>query len=219
MITATSFQLLADLEANNNRDWFHANRAAIADQVQQPFAQLLEEISAAVADAPVPLQGSAATMFRMNRDVRFSADKSPYKPSVSGLLTPTGTKAEAGGLMFLQMDKSGGFVACGFYKMPTPELNSLRDAIVAQPDAFRAALDGLADAGFDLSAEMMLKTMPRGYSDHADAWFADYLRRQIFIARLELNQAQIISGGVVKEAARLVRASAKLLLFGQTNAQ
>lgn len=215
MIPNSAFSLLAELEANNNRAWFDANRDAIKDQVQLPFAAVLDAITSALADADLPLQGGAATMFRMHRDVRFSADKSPYKASASGLLTPDGTKNEAGGLMYLHMDQHGGFLACGAYTMPTPALNAIRDRIIAEPEAFGAAIEALATAGLSLSDDMMLKSMPRGYSDYAEHRFADDLRRKVLIVRRELGPDDWQSGAVVSEAARVARACAGLLRFVQ----
>jgi uncharacterized protein (TIGR02453 family) len=214
MIPEKAFGLLAELEANNNRDWFDANRDAIRTRVQEPFAAVLEAVSERLADTDVPLSGGAGTMFRMNRDVRFSADKSPYKASASGLLTPSGTKDEAGGLMYLHMDRNGGFLACGFYKMETRALNRIRDRIVARPDAFRAALDQLSEAGLELSSDDMLKTMPRGYTDHAEAWFAEHLQRKVLIVRHDLSRTSWERGGVVDKACEIASACAGLLRFG-----
>ncbi|MFN7176814.1 MAG: TIGR02453 family protein [Thermaurantiacus sp.] len=214
MIPKDAFRLLAELEANNHRDWFQANRDAIRSSVQEPFAEVLGAISEELAGADLPLSGGADTMFRMNRDVRFSADKSPYNASASGLLTPSGNKDESAGIMYLHMDKDGGFLACGFYKMPTSHLNTIRDRIVARPDAFRAAIDDLSEAGLALSSDMMLKGMPRGYADHADAWFAEHLRRKVLIVREDLDTESWTSGAVVATAAGIARASAGLLRFG-----
>jgi uncharacterized protein (TIGR02453 family) len=215
MLPPEAFRLLAELEANNNREWFQAHRDAIRAHVQEPFAALLEAISAALADTKVPLRGGPQTMFRMNRDVRFSADKSPYKTNVSGLLTPGGTKDEAAGLMYLHVDSQGGFIASGFYRMPTPQLNRFRDLIIAQPKAFRAALDELAAADLALSTEEKLKSMPRGYADHAQAWFAEHIKLQTHIVRQDVAMADWISGAVVREAVRVATASAGLLEFGR----
>ena len=82
-IPPAAFALLADLEANNNKAWFDANRVRVRDEVQVPFAAVLEAVTAALDDAPLPLIGGPHTMFRMHRDVRFSADKRPYKYRMS----------------------------------------------------------------------------------------------------------------------------------------
>ena len=68
-------------------------------------------------------------MFRMNRDVCFSKDKSPYKTSVSGLLTSSGTKAETAGMVCADLNATGGWVAGGFYRLPTAQLSLIGQRI------------------------------------------------------------------------------------------
>ncbi|MEL6700467.1 MAG: DUF2461 family protein, partial [Pseudomonadota bacterium] len=89
--TDKSFEFLEGLAANNDRDWFNEHKPTFQEYLETPFANLLEALSNRLADADVTLEGSKKTMFRMNRDVRFSEDKSPYKTAVSGLLTRDGT--------------------------------------------------------------------------------------------------------------------------------
>ena len=80
-----SFDFLQDLSANNDRDWFHAHKTVFATRLERPFIHLLEALSNRLQDAPRPMSGGKATVFRMNRDVRFSEDKRPYKTNLSGL--------------------------------------------------------------------------------------------------------------------------------------
>jgi uncharacterized protein (DUF2461 family) len=98
-------------------------------------------------------------MFRMNRNIRFSADKRPYKAHVSGLLTPSGTKAVGGGVLYLHRGPKGGFIASNCTSSPKT-LAPIRDCIAAQPDTFWAMLDSLHQAGLDLSRELTLESMP-----------------------------------------------------------
>ena len=93
LISDTSFSLLAELAENNRKDWYDANKGDLKTHCLTPFAEMLEHISNRLVDSPYPLEGSAKTMFRMYRDVRFSKDKTPYKSTVSGMLTPSGAKA------------------------------------------------------------------------------------------------------------------------------
>ncbi len=214
MFHEEAFGLLADLEANNNRDWFMAHRDAMRTLVQDPFADLLQAVSGALADAPLPLMGSAATMFRMNRDVRFSNDKSPYKTSVSGLLTPGGTKSEQGGLLYLQMGKDGGFVAAGFHALSPAQLGPFRDRMIDREDEFDAVLTSLAAAGRSLSRADVLSAMPRGYAEHGDHRHADYLKLNSLIVSEDLPKSAFLSDEVIERAARLARDAAPLLRFG-----
>jgi uncharacterized protein (TIGR02453 family) len=89
-VAPDAFAFLENLAANNDREWFNANKKTFATELERPFVHLLETLSARLADASRPLSGGKTTVFRMNRDVRFSDDKRPYKTNLSGLLTPSG---------------------------------------------------------------------------------------------------------------------------------
>lgn len=215
MIPHAAFALLADLEANNNKAWFDAHRDQIKEEVREPFLHLLEALSAQLADTAVPLRGGSKTMFRMHRDVRFAKDKSPYKPHVGGMLTPSGDKNEGAGMLYLHLEKSGGFAATGFYNLSPRELGPIRDGIVEEPGHLREIIADLDSAGLALSREFSLTAMPRGYAQHADAWFADYLKMKSFIVRIDMPIADWTSGAVLDRASKLALASAGLLRLNQ----
>ncbi|MEM1370834.1 MAG: DUF2461 domain-containing protein, partial [Pseudomonadota bacterium] len=106
-----AFTFLRRLAINNNREWFNDNKTIYKSELEAPMQALLEELSSRLTQLPIPLSGGPKTMFRINRDVRFSNDKSPYKTNVSAVLTPTGTKQHDGGLVYLHLDATGGFAA------------------------------------------------------------------------------------------------------------
>lgn len=164
MFSDRAFELLAKLEADNSKDWFDAHRDEVRQQLQQPFAATLEAISERLRATETPLSGNEKTMFRMNRDVRFSNDKSPYNTHVSGMLTRSGSKAEADGIVYLQLSASGGFVAVGWYKLSPKELGPIRDRMVEHPSKLKAMVEALAKNGLELSEEQSLTAMPRGYA-------------------------------------------------------
>lgn len=74
-----AFELLDALAANNEKAWYDANRPEFEAELRVPFAQMLEAITERLEGSIAPLIGSKRTMFRQNRDVRFSKDKSLYK--------------------------------------------------------------------------------------------------------------------------------------------
>lgn len=215
MFDATAFDLLRELEENNNREWFQENKARFSAMVQEPFADVLHAVSEALASADLPMSGGTHTMFRINRDVRFSKDKSPYNTHVSGVLTPSGTKSEAEGVLYLHLNSQGGFIASGYYKMKPADLGPIRDRIIDDPEQFRQVVKGLGEAGFALSKELTLKSMPQGYAEHAESWYAEYLRLQAFMVKLELQPDIWTSGKIVELAADLGQASASLIRFGR----
>ncbi|MCB0757890.1 MAG: DUF2461 domain-containing protein [Flavobacteriales bacterium] len=82
-----------ELAANNNKDWFHANRTRYENVVKQPFERFVGEMITRVAkvDPKVRIEPKEA-IFRINRDVRFSKDKAPYKLNRSALISAAGRK-------------------------------------------------------------------------------------------------------------------------------
>jgi uncharacterized protein (TIGR02453 family) len=210
-----SFAYLKNLAANNDRDWFAANKGIFAARLERPFSHLLETLGNRLADAPKPLTGGRATVFRMNRDVRFNADKRPYKTSLSGLLTASGTKAEAGGIVYVQFDAAGGFAAAGFHRLSPARLGPIRDAMIAQAEEFAAIKAGLTRAGRDLDRHDSLTAMPRGFAEHADHSHAAEIRLKSLILREDLGRRLWLSGDVVDRVEALARAAMPLLAFAE----
>lgn len=213
-VTAKSFALLEGLAADNSKEWFDTHRKDVRGRLLEPFAAALLATSARLVGTDVPLHGSEATMFRMNRDVRFSKDKRPYKESVSGLLTPSGTKKEDSGLVYVELDVDGGWCGGGFYKLPTKALNAIRDRMVERPDEWEAARRTIAERGGELMRTDALKRMPRGYEDHAESALADDLRLKSLIVRADLPKSAWLDGTAPERIARTALACAPLIAFG-----
>ena len=211
--TAQSFDLLKQLAANNNRAWFHAHKDEIEDRLQLPFAELLDAVSRKLAKKRIGLSGGPETMFRMNRDVRFSKDKSPYKAQVSGMLTPGGGRDQNGGVLYAQITADGGMIAAGHYQLSATQLGPIRDRIVKEPKAFEKVLKALQKAGLTLSEDGALKTMPRGFADKADHPLAKYLRLTSLVVGEDVPRAAWLDGGVVGRMVAVGVACGPLLAF------
>ncbi|MEL6475652.1 MAG: TIGR02453 family protein [Pseudomonadota bacterium] len=201
--TKKSFELLIDLAANNEREWFKAHKAEFDTWLLDPFAETLEAISNRLGASDMDLRGGKKTMFRMHRDVRFSKDKSPYKTNVSGLLSPCGDKRENEGFAYLQLDAEGGFAAAGRYNLNPKALGPIRDRILEEPDKFGEILDGLRADGLDLDRSMSLSSMPRGYAEHSEHRFASELKLKSMIVREDLPKSAWKNGEVVERVAAL----------------
>lgn len=132
--TTKSFAFFEDLGANNDRAWFTEHKRAFEEDLRLPFLDLLERLTERLQGAEVVLCGNPKTLFRMNRDVRFSKDKSPYRRSVSAFMTPSGAKSEGDGLLYLTIDAAGGFAAVGWHDLSPAALRLLRISEVEQPD-------------------------------------------------------------------------------------
>jgi uncharacterized protein (TIGR02453 family) len=153
-------------------------------------------------------------MFRQNRDVRFSKDKSPYSTHVSGVLTPSGTKSEKEGLVYVQLEATGGLIACGYYKLSPAALGPIRDKIIDEPDEFAQVLKDLKSAGLALSDEDKLTKMPRGYDAYVEHDYAEYIKLKSFIIMVHLGRGAWLDSDIVDCIVDYAKSCASLLEFG-----
>jgi uncharacterized protein (TIGR02453 family) len=210
----SSFSFWEDLEANNRNDWFNTHKAEFIDNLERPFAHLLEVATVKLQASGINLSGGKATMFRLNRDIRFSQDKSPYKTNLSGLLTRSGTKRDAIGLVYLQIDAFGGFVAAGFYGLEPAKLVPIRQAMVERSSEFAALLNRLNSVGLDFERSDILTSMPKGFSAFADHPHAGELRLKNLIVRENFQREDWITGRVADRLVFVASACDELISFG-----
>jgi uncharacterized protein (TIGR02453 family) len=143
----------AELEVHNTREWWAANKARYEEHVRGPFEALAAELSP---------EFGAIKVFRPNRDVRFSADKSPYKLQI-GMMT------DASAAHFLQLDATELLIGGGSYDLSPAALAAFRARVDddVQAALLRDVLSPLEAEGFALMTTDALRTAPRGYSaDH-----------------------------------------------------
>jgi uncharacterized protein (TIGR02453 family) len=144
------------LELDNSKRYFDAHRKIYEEAVRGPMVALIESLEADYGPGKV---------FRANRDIRFSKDKSPYKTNIAGYAGMDGR----GG--YLALDARGLTVAAGRYEMTPAQLTKYRKKVAAQSTgAPLAAIVGkLEKAGYSLGGEA-LKRVPAGLPpDHARA--------------------------------------------------
>lgn len=215
-LTPAAFQLLKQLEQNNNREWFSEHKAAFKTELLDPFEQMLLEASHRLARTRAPLVGSRKTMFRLNRDTRFSANKLPYKLNVGGVLTLSGNKKDPSGLAYLHCEVAGSFVAAGFYLPETRRLEPIRQRMLDDPRAWRAVLRSLAKADLSLDQEHRLKGMPRGFAAAAEHEHAEWLKlKSLIVSRPVDRKTWAREHGATEALVTLTKQAATLLAFGR----
>jgi uncharacterized protein (TIGR02453 family) len=165
---------LEDLEERNTRDFFEANKAVFKEEVQAPFAALVEAAVGRLRRT-VPNLGQPK-IFRIYRDLRFAKDKTPYKTSMSASVPSRPPPAEDGrpGVdtgFYVNVGPAGLYVASGLYHPGRPELERVRAAI-ADPDSgpeLEAILHRAAAKGLEPYLDP-LQRVPRSYpADHPRA--------------------------------------------------
>ncbi|MCL6266700.1 DUF2461 domain-containing protein [Flagellimonas myxillae] len=133
MITKAYASFFQELTKNNNKAWFHANKKRYEADVKIPFVELLETLIPVLTEwdhriLPDPKKA----LFRINRDVRFSKDKSPYNLMLKAGFSPNGKKSILPGY-YLGIDTENIHVGGGLFMLRPPELNTLRAHIADQP--------------------------------------------------------------------------------------
>lgn len=134
MIQETYSSFFKELQQNNTKEWFHANKKRFEQEVRRPFITLLETIIPILRewdDSILPDPKKA--LFRINRDLRFSKDKTPYHTIMKAGLSPGGKKSEDPGF-YLGIDAEHVHVGGGLFMIRPPELKKVRQCIAACPE-------------------------------------------------------------------------------------
>jgi len=213
-LTQKSFELLDEPKANNNRDWYLKHKDVFFEHVQLPFTEILEEASKRMTKSEYPMEGGKETVFRIYRDVRFSKDKRPYKENISGLLTPSGTKDQAEGLIYVHLDTEGGFLASGFYQLENVRLNQLRQHIINETKKFTSIVKKVNKAGYEFSDKEKLKRMPRGFEGHDSHQHAELLKMKSLVMQAKQTKKVWLDGTIIDAVFKMNKATTDLTLFG-----
>ncbi len=212
MLHQSTLDFLTQLKENNNRDWFIANKK-VYEQAKTDFVVFVEKLIAEMEKFDPSLIDLEAKkcLFRINRDVRFSKDKSPYKINFSAVMSAKGKNIQ-GSCYYLHLQPGASFVAGGYW-MPEPEhLKAIRQEIDYRSADFKKII---TDKEFvsvygTLSEEEKLKNAPKEYTkDHPEI---ELLKLKSFTASSKLNDSLFFS---TDPAIKLAQAFKVLQPFNQ----
>jgi uncharacterized protein (TIGR02453 family) len=198
------FAFLRELRQRNDREWFNANKDRYEQDVKEPALAFVEDLGFRLPQVAPHLTADKRSLFRIYRDTRFSKDKTPYKTHV-GIYFRHARSAEAdtGGL-YLHLEPGHVFLGAGIWHPGSPALKRIRDALVARPEGWRAALAAVEPV-WRLADGESLKRAPAGYSpDHP---LIDDIKRRSFAIVSPLTQREVTARGFLDECeARAARA-------------
>ncbi len=163
------------LAANNNREWFHTHKSEYI-RAQSDFENLLEEVIVRLSsfDESIAHIRPAECTYRIYRDTRFSADKSPYKNHIGGYINSRGKKSNHCGY-YIHLEPGNCMLAGGSWCMPSHMLKAVRQSVCDNIEAYRAIVeDEVFRAYFPVVGESWLKTNPKGFPK--DFPYPQYIR-------------------------------------------
>lgn len=201
MLQTSTLKFLKELQKNNNKPWFDANRKAY-EAAKADFSGFVQTIidKHGKHDPSIAHLAAKDCTFRINRDVRFSKDKSPYKNNMGAYMSKDGKKGFAAGYYF-HMQPGESFCGGGLY-MPPPELlKNVRQEIdynwkefykIINSKKFKAVFGDLSTEG-----DMKLSRPPKGYE--ADNPAIEYIKLKSWVGTQAFSDADLTSKDLVKK--------------------
>ena len=200
MFTKATFTFLDELDANNNREWFEENRPRYELLVRSPALEYIEQMVPVLEKIAPNFRADArkvgGSLMRVNRDTRFSNDKTPYKTNIGIQFRHAQCKDVHAPGFYVHIATDECFLAAGCWH-PEPEARGkIRDLIVEDTDQWIAARDQKHfTRRWALSGDR-LNRPPRGYD--AAHLALDDLKRKDFIGVSPLTQDEVLSDTLVR---------------------
>tara|TARA_R110001583_G_scaffold84281_5_gene221884 strand:+ start:43283 stop:43954 length:672 start_codon:yes stop_codon:yes gene_type:complete len=191
-ISKTTLNFLKELKINNNREWFNENKPAF--QIEQTKAK--EFYSGLMEELKKHDDIESLKIFRIYRDVRFSKDKTPYKPHFAGNFV-RGTKRLRGGY-YLRIRPGESFLAGGFWEPNKEDLLRIRKEFEMDTTEIRAIINNKEFVNYFGELEgNALKTAPRGFDkEHPDM---DLIKMKQFIVTRYFSDEEVLNPNFLQE--------------------
>lgn len=213
IFTDDTLRFLRAMKRHNDRDWFRARRDQYEQHVRQPAITFVEFMAARLpAFAPEIVASPRASLYRVYRDTRFSADKSPLKTHI-GLIFPwRGLPRHEGAGFYVEVATDRSLVAGGVYAPMPAGLRAVREHIADHHDRLRAIVERRAfKAAFGGLQGDRLSRVPASFPrDHPAG---DFLRFRQFLVWREYPADFAVSPRFAAEVLRRCRQVAPLLRF------
>jgi uncharacterized protein (TIGR02453 family) len=191
-------EYLSDLERNNNREWYHANKERL-QEASAKFELLIENLIISIGkfDADIIHNIPKDLMFRLARDIRFSKDKSPYNPSFRACIAPAGKQPIPVGYYISIIPNNYSFLGCGLHESTFKEATTrIRDYIVTHGDELETIIKNEEFSSLFTIKGESLKNVPHGYDKtHPQA---EYLKFKGWYLQYPISDNAILNGDFIE---------------------
>lgn len=215
MLEPQTLRFLTALKKNNNKPWFDANRAQY-EAARIDFSNFIQLVIDALQKSDTTITGLTARdcLFRINRDIRFSKDKTPYKANFGASIKRGGRRSGFAGYYF-HLEPGQSFIGGGLWMPEAPTLKAVRQEIDYNWAAFQGIIGEKSFQKIygDLykGGEVSLSTMPKGYEKDHPA--AAYLRLKSFLAETPIADEELTRASLHKKTVSAFEAIRPLLDF------
>lgn len=213
MFSKESLQFLKNLKKNNQKVWFDANRKTYENartEALQVNAELLKHL--AKKDERFASLQPKDCMFRINRDIRFSKDKSPYKTHFGLVFTPGGKSSIKSGF-YVHIEPGASFAGGGIWAPEPAVLAAIRQEIDYNFKEWKGIVEKASFKNLfgTLDQSDKLSRPPKGYE--ADNPALEYLKLKHFVVGTRLSDEALQGKGLIQESAKAFDALLPMLNF------
>ncbi len=215
MLQSSTLKFLRSLSKNNDKSWFEVNRSQY-EEAKQDFEKFVQAVLDKHSQKDEDLKELTAKKctFRINRDIRFSKDKSPYKSNMGASMNRGGKKSVFAGYYF-HCEPGKSFVGGGLWMPMPPEMKKVRQEIDYCYDEFKQIVTskkfrsvyGELYAGEDVK----LTTVPQGFEKENPA--AEYLKLKSWLAMKQISDAELVSKDLIKKTSQAFEALQPMIRF------
>jgi uncharacterized protein (TIGR02453 family) len=213
MIEQTTIQFLKGLHKNNNRKWFLANKVKY-EAAKNNFLAFVETTLNEIQKFDNNLNELTAKqcVFRINRDVRFSKNKDPYKNNFGASFSKGAKKINAAGYYF-HLEPGNSFIGGGLWMPEAPDLQKIRQEIDYCYKEFSGIINNnkFANTFGSLSEEAKLTRPPKGYDIDNPA--IEFLKLKSFTAIVPIKDAEILDKRIIKKSTDIFKTLSPLVHF------
>ena len=213
MNTATILEFLQLLKEDNSREWFHSNKG-LYTAARSSYGQIVEALikGVYVFDQSIGFMEPKDCMFRINRDIRFSADKSPYKTNFGSFIAKGGKNGGRAGYYF-HMEPGECFIAGGIYMPDAVILKAIRSEIHYDPEGFLELIQSpeFKSTFGELSVEDRLKKGPRDFP--ADFEHLDLLKYRSYVVIKSYEEKDVLASEYIEKVIENFRIIQPLVVY------
>ncbi|HEX7846880.1 MAG TPA: DUF2461 domain-containing protein [Chitinophagaceae bacterium] len=216
MLQSSTLKFLKELKKNNNKPWFDVHRKEY-EAAKADFSLFIQAVidKHSKADPTIKNLTAKECLFRINRDIRFAKDKSPYKTNLGASINKGGKKAFSTAGYYFHLEPGQCFTGGGIYQPMPDELKKVRQEIDYNFAEFKKIIGAKkfksVYGDLDKSAEFLLSRVPKGYEPGNPA--AEYLKLKSFIAMIIVKDTDLTSKELVKKTVNAFEALQPLIEF------